>query len=208
MRACSPAPMHVGCGQLCACHAYEHAHTHPCTSGVAPNAVTCTAALDLSVHILVGTQPGSHSEDGAKALCLKLIALAQRVPGGGGAHEQQQRVGTLTFALNLVLRALLHPRGQGGSRVAEGRGGEAVVGVVAALLEAGAVPDVITYNTLLLRLLKCHRSLEPPLGLDGGMASKRAGPAMAELLALHSAGTHACMHACVRQRRSFRGRRV
>ena len=140
-------------------------------AGVAPNAVTYTAALDLSVNILVRAPPGSHSQDLAKDLCLLLIARVQCVPGGGGGgeHAHRQRVRTLTYALNLVLRAMLPTKGRGGWGEAEGRGSQgmqgmqemqgmqgmqAVVGVVAALLDEGAEPDVITYNTLLLRLLK------------------------------------------------------
>ena len=131
-------------------------------AGVAPNAVTYTAALDLSVNILVRAPPGSHSQDLAKDLCLLLIARVQCVPGGGGGgeHAHRQRVRTLTYALNLVLRVMLPLKGRGGGGEAEGRGSQgmqglkAVVGVVAALLDEGAEPDVITYNTLLLRLLK------------------------------------------------------
>jgi len=56
---------------------------------------------------------------------------------------------SLTFALNIVLRALVRQQGAMSDCVAS----QLVLTVVESLLDEGAVPDIITYNTLLHRLL-------------------------------------------------------
>jgi len=131
-------------------------------SDIAPNAVTCTTALDLGVYIILRSPPGSDAQEHGRILCQNIIVLLREVPGGGRGGQVQR---SLTFALNIVLRALVRQQGAMSDCVAS----QLVLNVVESLLDEGAVPDIITYNTLLHRLLLPQQKtsrLEVAAGVD------------------------------------------
>ena len=55
-------------------------------SDIAPNAVTCTTALDLGVHIILRSPPGSDAQEHGRILCQNIILLLREVPEIGRAH--------------------------------------------------------------------------------------------------------------------------
>lgn len=114
-----------------------------------PNAVTCTAALDLGVHLILRSRQGSRSQLHARVLCQHIIVVMRSQLKGSDGSLQRQHGRLLTYALNVVLRALFgqHEREVG----AEGE--VLALEVVDLLLDEGAAPDIITYNTLLHRLV-------------------------------------------------------
>jgi hypothetical protein len=118
-------------------------------SNVAPNLVLSTAMLDFGVHVILRSPPGSQSQALGKSVCQATISHMRELQvlegEAKGACARKER--SLSYALNVVLRALL--RQQGPVTVGE----EMVMEIVETLLFEGAEPDVISYNMLLHRLL-------------------------------------------------------
>ena len=100
------------------------------TQGVSPNAVTCTAALEVGVYVVLRSPIDSPAHKLGAALCENIIGQMQNLPQMlGDGHTRRD----MTYALNLVLRALSRQLG------AVRQGERAVLDVIELLLMEGAV---------------------------------------------------------------------